>query len=131
MTHVLDASALMAYLEKEPGYEKVKEVFIQAAESERRALMSVVNWGEVYYVLIKSHGLQKAQEIMSFIETFPIDIVDADKEMAAQAARYKSQKKLAYADSYAAALAKLRKADLLTADKEFHLVERDVKIVWL
>ena len=131
MTHVLDASALMAYLEKESGYEKVKEVFIQAAESEKRVLMSVVNWGEVYYVLIKAYGLQKAQEVLSLIETFPVDVIDANKEIATQAALYKAQKKLAYADSYAAALAKLRKADLLTADKEFHLVERDVKIVWL
>jgi len=131
VTRVLDASALMAYLEKESGYEKVKDVFTKAAESENPILMSVVNWGEVYYILIKEHGNERAQEVISLIETFPLDIVSADKEITKQAALYKAQKKLAYADSYAAALAKLRKGELITADKEFKAVENEIKIVWV
>ena len=131
MTRVLDASALIAYLEKESGYEKVKDAFTKAAESEKRILMSVVNWGEVYYVLVKEYGNEKAREVLSVIETLPIDIVPADKEMAQQAALFKAQKKLPYADSYAAALAKLRKGELITADKEFKVVENDMRIIWI
>ena len=131
MIRVLDASALIAYLEKESGYEKVKDAFTRASETEKRILMSVVNWGEVYYVLVKEYGLDKTREVISLIETFPLDIVPADQEIAAQAALYKAQKKLPYADSYAAALAKLRRGELITADKEFKLVEDEVKIAWL
>jgi len=131
VTRVLDASALIAYLEKESGYEKVKDAFTRAAESEKRVLMSVVNWGEVYYLLVKEYGLEKTKEVMSLIGTFPMELVPADEEIASQAALYKAQKKLPYADGYAAALAKLRKGEVITADKDFKLVEDDVKISWL
>ena len=131
MNRVLDASALIAYLEKEPGYEKVKDAFIGAAESGRRLLMSAVNWGEVCYFLIRRHGLEKTKEVAALIETFPVEVLPADKETAKLAALYKAQKKLPYADSFAAATAKLHKGDLLTADKEFKLVENDIKITWL
>ena len=131
MVIVLDASALMSYLEKEPGYEKVKNLLARAAESERNLLMSAVNWGEVFYVLIKSYGQQEGEKIMSLIETFPIEVVDADIETARQAALYKAIRKLPYADSFAAALTKLRKGELVTGDKEFHMVESEIKITWL
>ena len=36
-----------------------------------------------------------------------------------------------YADYFAAALAKLRKAELVTGDKEFKQVEGEVKILWI
>jgi len=131
VTRALDASALIAYLEKEPGYEKIKDAFVRAAEAEKRLLMSVVNWGEVYYILIKEYGLEKAHEVISLIETFPLDIIPDDKETAMQAARYKALKKLPYADAFAAALSKIHKAELMTADKEFKLVEDEVKIIWM
>ena len=131
MVIVLDASALMAYLEKEPGYEKVKNLLARAAESERNLLMSAVNWGEVCYVLVKNYGRVEAEKTMSLIETFPIEVVDADIETARQAALYKAIRKLPYADSFAAALTKLRKGELVTGDKEFHLVESEIKITWL
>ena len=131
MTRVLDASALIAYLEKESGYEAVKEALVKAAETGKPLLMSVVNWGEVYYILIKEYGPDKAYEVIALIETFPIDIVPDDKEIAKQAAHYKALKKLPYADSFAAALSKIRKAELMTADKEFKLVENEIKIGWI
>ena len=131
MNHVLDASALLAYLEKEPGYEKVKETLSKAAEHQRNILMSTVNWGEVYYILIRDYGIERADEIIKLIDTFPIDIIPADKSLAKEAALFKAEKKLPYADSFAAALAKIRKAELLTADKEFKLVEDKIKILWI
>ena len=131
MTHVLDASALMAYLEKEPGYEKVKEALSTAAQTGKYLLMSAVNWGEVYYILVRDHDIEKAEEISRLIETFPIELVPADKEIARQAALYKALKKLPYADSFAAALAKTVKGDLFTADKDFKVVEHDIKITWI
>lgn len=128
---MLDASALIAYLEKESGYEKVKEALAKAAESEKKLLMSTVNWGEVYYILARDYGLEKGVGVMRLVDTFPIEFVPADLELARQAALYKAQKKLPYADSFAAALAKLRKAELLTTDKEFKLVEHEVRILWV
>jgi len=131
MSAVLDASALLVYLEGKEACEKVKKAFAIAAEKGSKLLMSTVNWGEVLYILIRRLGLEKAEQITALIETLPIELVSADQGTAGQAAQYKAIQKLPYADSFAAALAKLHGAELLTSDREFHLVEKDIRIAWL
>jgi ribonuclease VapC len=39
--------------------------------------------------------------------------------------------RIAYADCFAAALAKSRKAELITGDKEFKLLEGEIKVEWI
>jgi len=48
-----------------------------------------------------------------------------------QAALYKTKGNISYADCYAAALAKLRIGDVVTGDKEFEVLEDEVKVIWL
>ncbi len=131
MVKILDASALVAYLWKEPGYEKVQDLLSKAAESERSLLMTTVNLGEVYYLLVRDHGLEEADKILQLIATLPIDFPDVDMELAKQAAIYKTAKNLPYVDCFAAALAKLRKGELVTKDKDFKIVETEIKVVWI
>ncbi|HOW64450.1 MAG TPA: PIN domain-containing protein [Candidatus Paceibacterota bacterium] len=40
-------------------------------------------------------------------------------------------KKMAYADCFAAALAKAENAELVTGDPEFKEVEKEIRIAWL
>jgi ribonuclease VapC len=131
MVKVLDACALMTYLEKEQGYQKVKEFFVKAAESEKNLLMTTVNWGKVFYVLAQDYGIAEAEKIQRIVETFPIEFVPVDLSLAKQAALYKATKKLPYAACFAAALAKLHKGELITGDKEFKSLEDEIKIVWI
>ena len=128
---VLDSWALLCYLEQEPGFEKMIELFEKAVESSKPLLMCIVNWGEVYYQVARRFGDQKAQEIEHLIETLPITLVEADRTLTREAARIKTTKKMAYADCFAVALAHLKKAELYTGDPEFKAVEKDIKIVWL
>ncbi len=128
---VLDSWALLCYLEQEPGFEKMIELFEKAVESSKPLLMCIVNWGEVYYQVARRFGDQKAQEIEQLIETFPITLVEADKSLTREAARIKTTRKMAYADCFAVALAHLKKAELYTGDPEFKAVEKKIKIVWL
>lgn len=65
------------------------------------------------------------------MDSFPIEVVDVDKALAKQAGYYKSEKKMSYADCFAAALAKSKKGALITGDKEFKEVEGEIKILWL
>jgi predicted nucleic acid-binding protein len=58
--------------------------------------------------------------------------VDADDlELVRQAAAFKATWKMSYADCFAAALAKIKNAELVTGDREFKQLARDVKIHWL
>lgn len=131
MVKVLDASALVAYFEKEPGYRKVKDLFVKAADAGNPLLMATVNWCEVIYVLVRNYGLDSADEVQNVIETFPIEFIPPDLTLTKQAALYKVTKKLPYMDCFAAALTKLQKGELITCDKDFKAVENEIKISWI
>ena len=141
MKKVLDSHALMVFLEKEPGYEKVEALLVSAAEKDQPLLMSVVNWAEISYIVLRELGEQKAREIERVIMTMPIELIEADLDLARQAARFRAAlalrervcltQKMSFADCFAAALAKIRKAELVTGDKEFRAVENEVNILWL
>jgi len=131
MTRVLDAHALLAYFEKEPGYQKAKAAFLDAVEKDTNLLMTAVNFGEVYYIVLRECGQQKVDEIEKIIQTLPIEIVDVDIALAKEAARLKAKYKISYADSFAAALTKNRKAELLTGDKDFKELENELKVSWI
>jgi len=131
MVKVLDASALLMFLEKEPGFEKVKDMFVKSSANGKYLLMTTVNLGEVYYFVMKEYSSHDAEDILALIQTFPIEIVSVDLALARQAAQYKAGKGLPYADCFAAALAKLRKGELVTKDKDFKAVEGEIKIVWV
>ena len=130
-TRVLDAHSFIAYLKDEAGAEQMIEVFRSARDSGRPLLLSAVNWGEVFYITLRTAGRERAEQVAHLISTLPIEVVPADLELARQAAEFKAKKKMSYADCFAAALAKSRKAELVTGDKEFRQVEREVKVVWI
>jgi len=128
---VLDSYSLIAYFEGEAGKETMIEVFRSARDSSKPLFLSVVNWGEVYYITLREAGREQADHVAHLISTLPIHIVPVDLELAKQAAEFKAEHKMSYADCFAAALAKQKKAELATGDKEFKEVEKEVKILWL
>lgn len=131
MKQVLDAHALLSYLEKEKGYEIVVAELAQAARQRENMLMTAVNFGEVYYIVLREYGEFKAVEIETLIRTLPLDIISVDSELAKEAARFKASRKMSYADCFAAALTKMNGGRLITGDNEFRNVEGEIKILWL
>ena len=131
MIRVIDAHALMVFLEKEPGYEIMEEVFVQAAEKENPLLMTSVNYGEIFYIVLRECGAEKAEVVEKVIAALPIEVVDVTVELAKEAGKIKAAKRMSYADCFAAALAKTHKAELITGDKEFEEVSHEITIHWL
>ena len=131
-TLVLDSHALLAYLEREPGWEKVARLLHEAAEGNHRLVMSVVNWGEVCYITLREYGADHVERVMHALDNMPVEIVDAGREVTLEAARFKARSGLSYADSFACGLAKVLKgAELVTGDPEFHAVEKFVRVRWI
>ncbi len=130
---VLDSWALMAYFSGEPEAPQVKQILLKADTSGQRLLLCAVNWGEVYYSVMRVTNQSRAETIAREIAGMAIEIVpvEADLHLVRQAAAYKATKSLSYADAFAAALARLRKTELITGDPEFRTVEGEVKIHWL
>jgi PIN domain nuclease of toxin-antitoxin system len=128
---VLDASALLTFFLNRPGASKVAQLIQLGSDRKRQLLMSVLNWGEVYYSIWADQGPGVARNLMSRIEQLPIGIVPVDLAFARAAAELKADQNLPYADGFAAALAIERKASLATSDKDFAKVERQVRIIWI
>ena len=134
-TMVLDAHALMVLFNDEPGADEVEKILLKAESGNPRLLMSVINWGEIYYSIMRGASQEladsKSHEIAGMrIELIPVDA--RDLELIRQAAVFKATKKMSYADCFAAALAKTQNAELVTGDREFKVIEKELKkIKWL
>lgn len=132
-TKVLDSWALIAFFEDEPVADAVEELIHRAALDRHELLMSVINWGEIYYNTMRETSQSQAEARIKEIASLPIEIVGVgeDLKMARQAAIYKASYRVAYADAFAAALARERRAELVTGDPEFKPLEKEIKIRWL
>jgi ribonuclease VapC len=128
---VLDSWALIALFEDEPAAEAVETLLHQAMQEKHRLFLSVVNWGEVYYNTMREVSQEAADQLAHKIASLPIELVNADLPLTKQAAIYKATKKMSYADAFAAALARIKNAELVTGDPEFKQVEKEIKIGWL
>ena len=128
---ILDSYSVIAYIENEPGAGRMIELFKAARDSAAELLLCVVNWGEVYYITRRELGAARAEEVATLLTSLPIEIVDVDFALTKTAAELKSKHKMSYADCFAAALAKSRGGKIVTGDKEFHQVEKEIPVQWI
>ena len=123
----------MALFNDEPAAEEVEKLLIKANSGGHKLLMCVINWGEIYYSIMRGVSQEAAEQKAREIAGMPIELVPIgnDLDLARQAAVFKATKKLGYADCFAAALASIRNAELVTGDKDFKSIEDKIKIGWL
>lgn len=128
---VLDSWAVIAYLEDEPSAPQIADLIASAHEDGIPVYMSVVNVGEVWYIIAREISEEEANSNIKGLRDLRIQFENVEWELTQEAARFKSQNKMSYADCFAAALAKVKKADLVTGDKEFKPLEEQIKIMWV
>jgi len=129
--YVLDSYSLLAYAEQEKGADEVGNILKKTLEDKAELFLSLINWGEMYYIAFREGGKERAELYKNTFARYPITIVEANKEITLQAAEYKAFYRISYADAFAAALAKTKKAILVTGDKEFKVLDGEIKILWL
>jgi predicted nucleic acid-binding protein len=128
--YVLDANAVVRYLTKGPGIERLDTLFAQAQRGNVRMSISVINRGEVLYTLAKRAGLQAAKDALRPVAHY-VESVSVTEEQADAAASLKFQYKLGFADCIAAELAMRMGATLVTADLEFAKLGKRLKVLAL
>ena len=131
-TIVLDACALLALLEDEPGADKILEVYDRAVSGEVALVMNTLNLLEVYYALYRGHGKEQAGLFFEEIKRSPVFIKNEISEgVFVEAGRLKASYKISLADSIALAEASVSGGALLTADHhEFDIIEQKERIAF-
>lgn len=128
---VLDSFALMAHFEGEKGGDKVLELLEQAEAGEITLAKSLINVGEMAYLMSRERGRNKAESMLEDLRNLPILFFDATEQRILAAAWIKSEYPLSYADSFAVSLARELNATLVSDDPEFRTHEKLIPILWL
>ncbi|HEX7882118.1 MAG TPA: type II toxin-antitoxin system VapC family toxin [Afipia sp.] len=119
---VLDASALLAMLNEEPGGAKV-------ADNIASARICVINYAEVISHFIRL-GMPE-RDIDAMLVPLPMEVVPADKglgKIAGRLRRVTAQAGLSLGDRFCLALALRDGLRAWTADKVWKTVEKDVEV---
>ncbi len=128
---VLDTFALMAHFGAEPGGEKVKDLLIRAENGEVLLGMSLINLGELVYIIGREQGRNAARHVLDDVHSFPITFYDATEERILAAAWLKAEYPISYADAFSASLAQELGALLVTGDPEFKAIKKKISLFWL
>ena len=128
---ILDSFAILSYFQNERGSERVIELLELAQNGKCRLLMSLINLGEVCYLIERRRGLRSVHLALAAIQSFPIQILPADQETVLAAAHLKAVYPISFADAFAAAAAQTHAATLLTGDPEFTALTPGIQIEWL
>jgi len=129
--YVLDTFALLAYLKDEPGAARIEDILEQAGKEKCHLFVSIINLGEVFYIVERKGGVPEAQDALALIQQLPLEVLPADEQTVSAAAHIKATHRLSYADAFAVVGALDKDAVVLTGDPEFAAVESIVKVEWL
>ncbi|MBK8935019.1 MAG: type II toxin-antitoxin system VapC family toxin [Chloroflexi bacterium] len=119
-TFILDAWALIALLQQEePAAGRVHTLLNRAQTDEQiQLLMSLINLGELFYIVSRLQGKDEARQTIADIRQLPLTLLRATEERIFAAAQLKASHRLSYADAFAAAASLEFQGVLLTGDPE-------------
>ena len=129
--YVLDSYALLAYFNSEEGGKEVKTLLDTALDGEFALYLSLINLGEIYYLIRRRRGKEIAEDTLDTLRSLPVTLCDTDEVRVLAAAEIKSEYPISYADAFAAALAQELEATLVTGDPEFKKLAPVCPITWL
>jgi predicted nucleic acid-binding protein len=134
--YILDACALLALFDDEKGADIVEGLLDQAKNNEIIITMNAANFIEVYYDRIRKLGAKQADAIIQDIyDTFPISFVETlTPNIVREAARFKAEGKMSFADTVLVATAVCTNATIVTCDHvELEQVEKHgiVPFLWI
>ena len=128
---IFDSHALLKFFQKEKGYEKVTRLLEDIKRTGATKYINVINLGEIIYSTKKEFGDQQKVEVLANIERLNFTVLPVSNALVFQAAEYKAQYSISYADCFILASAVEHKAMIVTGDPEFKKVGDLVDIIWI
>jgi len=117
---VLDASAILAWLQDEPGSDAVDGLLLHG-------VVSAVNWSEVVQKA-RRHG-RDPDETGALLEALGVTVADSTKQDAELAAAlWRARTPLSLADRFCIALGARLRTRVVTAEREWMKLDLDVDV---
>ena len=129
--YVLDTFTIMVLLRNEPGADRVQELLRHADKGVTRLYLSLINYGEVLFVVERRWGEVRLQRVVANMDSLPLDIRPVDRSLVQAAAHLKAWHHIPYADAFAAGLAQQLGVPVITGDPGFKELESEVAVEWL
>jgi predicted nucleic acid-binding protein len=127
---MLDAYAILAWLEEEPGADFVNDLLRRSEAGEVWCGVCALNIGEVYYRTCRKHDVQRADGHLALLLRLPWHIVPVSNDLVWDAAAIKGRDAVSYADAFFIASAYLHTAELVTNDPEIRRLRTRPNILW-
>ena len=115
--YVLDACAVIAFLNDEDGAHRVEQLLSQGDREPNTLFMHEINLLEIYFGVYQDESKELAEQTYVKVFDLPKKFVTGLREnMFKEAGRLKAVYKISLADSIALAEAKIRRISLVTCD---------------
>ncbi|OGL50399.1 MAG: hypothetical protein A2161_06330 [Candidatus Schekmanbacteria bacterium RBG_13_48_7] len=131
MRYIFDSYAFLTLLGNEGGAGRIAEILMDAEKGNAEVYITIVNYGEVLYILERERGLSAASQTIAVLDQLPIRVIDADRILTFAAAHIKALHTISYADAFVVALAQMKKGVVITGDPEFQKVTDIVNVEWI
>ena len=129
--YLFDSHALLRLFQAEAGHEKIVSLLENIQNKGWHKYLSAINLEEIIYTTKRAFGDQKKIEVLANIERLDFTVLPVPNSLIFQAAEYKAEFSISYADCFALATAVEQKAAVVTGDPEFKKVEHIVEVVWV
>ena len=114
---ILDASAILALIKKEKGWENVEKLLSECEKNKTSAFIHALNFIEFTYKSIQLYGQKMANRIIADMNSPFLGIVNyMDTDLNLYAAHLKSSYHLSLGDAVGLAHTKIMKGTFWTAD---------------
>lgn len=132
---ILDACAIIAFLNNEEGAEKVESLFLKSIAGECEIYVHAINLYEVYYDFLRNTCRETDGKFWNDMTKFPFTIIfNLDFDILKIAAKFKINYRISLADSFVLALAKTENGQVVTSDHhEFEAIDNNdiLDFIWI
>lgn len=128
---VFDSNALLKFFQGEAGAPAVEKWLRTAQRRKWAKYLCAINLGEIIYATKREYGDHRKIEVLGHIHRMNFTVLPAPDDLIFQAAEYKAEYSISYADCFVLACAVNHAAAIVTGDPEFRKVAHLAKIHWV
>lgn len=126
---VVDASAILAYVDDEEGAETVEKCLLSARHGRMELFAGFVTLTELRYITMREKDEASADCLVGLVKSWPMKWIHSDEELCLLAGRFKAEHRISLADAFVAATAFRLSAVVLHKDPEFESLEGKIKLL--